>query len=141
MRCMFSWVIVVWGIFHFFAFKSSSVVSVVCFGAFGWIWADNISQYTSEFILLLLSLVISSINTGDPAWPNLCFTDDVVWLDHELFLPFATIFSFHHFAAWCSSFHQSKNYFPKLDRLFLAISVQVFFLCFFSWGYPMVCTL
>ncbi len=34
--------------------------------AFGWIWADNIARNTSEFILLLLSAVTSSINTREP---------------------------------------------------------------------------
>ncbi len=34
--------------------------------AFGWIWADNIARNTSEFILLLLSVVTSSINTREP---------------------------------------------------------------------------
>ncbi len=62
---------------HFFPFKNSLVAFAVCFGslsictvkrrpmsseAFGWIWADNIARNTSEFILLLLSAVTSSIN-------------------------------------------------------------------------------
>ncbi len=57
-------------------FKNSLVAFAVCFGslsictvkrrpmsseAFGWIWADNIARNTSEFILLLLSAVTSSI--------------------------------------------------------------------------------
>ncbi len=57
-------------IFHFFTFKNSWVAFAVCFGsssictmkrrpinfaAFGWIWAESISLYTSEFIWLLLS--------------------------------------------------------------------------------------
>ncbi len=52
--------------------------------AFGWIWADSISLYTSEFIRLLLSSVTSSLNTSNPvpleamhtAPP--CFTNYVV---------------------------------------------------------------
>ncbi len=66
---------------HFFPFKNSLVAFAVCFGslsictekrrpmsseAFGWIWADNIARNTSEFILLLLSAVTSSINTREP---------------------------------------------------------------------------
>ncbi len=66
---------------HFFPFKNSLVAFAVCFGslsictvkrrpmsseAFGWIWADNIARNTSEFILLLLSVVTSSINTREP---------------------------------------------------------------------------
>ena len=58
--------------------------------AFGWIWADNIAWNTSEFILLLLSAVTSSINTREPVplaaihahtitLPPPCFTDEVVW--------------------------------------------------------------
>ncbi len=65
----------------FFPFKNSLVAFAVCFGslsfctvkrrpmsseAFGWIWADNIARNTSEFILLLLSAVTSSINTREP---------------------------------------------------------------------------
>ncbi len=61
---------------HFFPFKNSLVAFAVCFGslsictvkrrpmsseAFGWIWADNIARNTSEFILLFLSAVTSSI--------------------------------------------------------------------------------
>ncbi len=59
--------------------------------AFGWIWADNIARNTSEFILLLLSAVTSSINTREPVplaaihahamtLPPPCFTDEVVCL-------------------------------------------------------------
>ncbi len=66
---------------HFFPFKNFLVAFAVCFGslsictvkrrpmsseAFGWIWADNIARNTSEFILLLLSAVTSSINTREP---------------------------------------------------------------------------
>ena len=54
-----------------------------------WIWADNIAWNTSEFILLLLSAVTSSINTREPVplaaihahaitQPPPCFTDEVV---------------------------------------------------------------
>ncbi len=89
---------------HFFPFKNSLVAFAVCFGslsictvkrrpmsseAFGWIWADNIARNTSEFILLLLSAVTSSINTREPVplaaihahamtLPPPCFTDEVV---------------------------------------------------------------
>ncbi len=88
---------------HFFPFKNSLVAFAVCFGsssictvkrrpmsseAFGWIWADNIARNTSEFILLLLSVVTSSINTREqfhwqphmPTLPPPCFTDEVVCL-------------------------------------------------------------
>ncbi len=91
---------------HFFSFKNSLVAFAVCFGslsictvkrhpmsseAFGWIWADNIARNTSEFILLLLSAVTSSINTREPVplaaihahamtLPPPCFTDEVVCL-------------------------------------------------------------
>ncbi len=55
------------------------------------IWADNIARNTSEFILLLLSAVTSSINTREPVplaaihahamtLPPPCFTDEVVCL-------------------------------------------------------------
>ncbi len=33
---------------------------------FGWIWAESISMYTSEFIRLLLTSVTSSLNTSNP---------------------------------------------------------------------------
>ena len=92
--------------FHFFALKNSLVAFAVCFGslsictvkrrpisseAFGWIWADNIARSTSEFILLLLSAITSSINTREPVplaaihahamtLPPPCFTDEVVCL-------------------------------------------------------------
>ena len=57
--------------------------------AFGWIWADNIVRNTSEFILLLLSAVTSSINTREPVplaaihahamtLSPPCFTEEVV---------------------------------------------------------------
>ena len=57
--------------------------------AFGWIWADKIPRNTSEFILLLLSAVTSSVNTREPVplaaihahamtLPPPCFTDEVV---------------------------------------------------------------
>ncbi len=91
---------------HFFPFKNSLVAFAVCFGslsictvkrrpmsseAFGWIWADNIARNTSEFILLHLSAVTSSINTREPiplaaihahamTLPPPCFTDEVVCL-------------------------------------------------------------
>ena len=67
--------------FHFFALKISLVAFAVWFRslsictvkwhpmsseAFGWIWADNIARNTSEFILLLLSAVTSSIITREP---------------------------------------------------------------------------
>ncbi len=87
---------------HFFPFKNSLVAFAVCFGslsictvkrrpmsseAFGWIWANNIARNTSEFILLLLSAVTSSINTREPVplaaihahamtLPPPCFTDE-----------------------------------------------------------------
>ena len=90
--------------FHFFALKNSLVAFAVCFGslsictvkrrpmsseAFGWTWADIIARNTSEFILLLLSAVTSSINTREPVplaaihvhtitLPPPCFTDEVV---------------------------------------------------------------
>ncbi len=86
--------------------QNSLVAFAVCFGslsictvkrrpmsseAFGWIWADNIARNTSEFILLLLSAVTSSINTREPVplaaihahamtLPPPCFTDEVVCL-------------------------------------------------------------
>ncbi len=89
-----------------FPFKNSLVAFAVCFGslsictvkrrpmsseAFGWIWADNIARNTSEFILLLLSAVTSSINTREPVHTGShtcprhdttppCFTDEVVCL-------------------------------------------------------------
>ncbi len=65
----------------FFTFKNSWVAFAVCFGSlsictmkhrpinfapFGWIWADSISLYTSEFFRLLLSSFTSSINTSNP---------------------------------------------------------------------------
>ncbi len=86
-------------IFHFFTFKNSWVVFSVCFGslytrtmkchainfdAIGWIWADSISLYTSEFIRLLLSSVTSSLNTSNPVPLEAmhttppCFTNYVV---------------------------------------------------------------
>lgn len=84
-------------IFHFFASKDSLVSSAKCFGSlfictvksclfnideFGWIWADSLSRYNSEFIWLLLSSVTSSLNTSDPVMchhtTSTCFTNDVV---------------------------------------------------------------
>lgn len=56
--------------------------------AFCWIWADTIAQNTSEFILILLSVVKLSINIREPVLlaalrahtmtlPPQCFTDEV----------------------------------------------------------------
>ncbi len=68
-------------IFHFITFKNSWVAFAGCFGsssicakkhhpinfaAFGWIWAESISLYTSKFIRLLLSSVTSPLNTSNP---------------------------------------------------------------------------
>ncbi len=107
-------------IIHFFYLQNSWVAFAVRFGslsicimkrrpinfaAFGWIWAESISLYTSELIRLLLSSVTSSLNTSNPvpleamqlmhhtAPP--CFTDGVVcfgsWavpsLLHSFFFP------------------------------------------------------
>lgn len=51
---------------------------------FGWIWADNISLYSLEFIRLLLSFVISSVNTSDPVPPDAyeCFAS---WCELSVF--------------------------------------------------------
>lgn len=65
--------------FHFICLKKSRVALTVCpgslsmctmkhrpgsFQAFGWMWAHNI--VLNKFILLLLSTVISSVNTREP---------------------------------------------------------------------------
>ncbi len=51
-------------------FTSSSICAMkrlpISFAAFDRIWAESISLYTSEFIRLLLSSVMSSINTSNP---------------------------------------------------------------------------
>ncbi len=103
-------------ILNFFTFKNSRVAFTVCFGSpssictmkhrpiqpFGWIWAESIPLYTSEWIRLLLSSVTSSPNTSNPvpleamhthaitALPG--FTDDVVcfgsWAVPSLFHTF-----------------------------------------------------
>ena len=66
------------------------------FEAFWWMWAEDIDWYTSEFILLFVSVIISSINTCEPiplatiyahastrhtAW----YTHDVVGIVHYLY--------------------------------------------------------
>ncbi len=149
---------------HFFPFKNSLVAFAVCFGslsictvkrrpmsseAFGWIWADNIARNTSEFILLLLSAVTSSINTREPVplagihahamtLPPPCFTDEVVCL-----------------GSWAIPFLLHTLLFPSLwYKLILVSSVhrmlfqncEGFFRCrlansnlaFLFWGSPMV---
>ncbi len=149
---------------HFFPFKNSLVAFAVCFGslsictvkrrpmsseAFGWIWADNIARNTSEFILLLLSAVTSSINTREPVplaathahamtLPPPCFTDEVVCL-----------------GSWAVPFLLHTLLFPSLwYKLILVSSVhrmlfqncEGFFRCrlansnlaFLFWGSPMV---
>ncbi len=107
--------------FHFFTFKNSWVAFAVCFGsssictmkcrpinfaAFGWIWANSISLYTSESIRLLLSSVTSSINTSNPvplealhahAFTLLHVSQMMLnALDHELFQAFSVLFSSRH---------------------------------------------
>ncbi len=54
--CSMLWVIV-----HLHCEAPSNEFWSIC-----WIWADNIARNTSEFILLLLSAVTSSINTREP---------------------------------------------------------------------------
>ena len=152
--------------FHFFALKNYLVTFAVCFGslsictvkcrpmsseAFGWIWAYNIARNTSEFILLLLSAVTSSINTREPVplaaihahamtLPPLCFTDEVVcfgsWAVPFLLhtLPFPSIW---YKLIFVSSVHRMlfqncKGFF----RCCLANSNLVWSTCF--WGSPMV---
>ncbi len=103
-------------IFHFFTFKNSRVAFAVCLGhrpvvlkrhpinfaAFGWIWADSISLYTSEFIQLLLSSVTSSINTSNPVPLEAMHSHAITLLHHvsqmmlyalELFKAFSILFS------------------------------------------------
>lgn len=43
----------------------STLCTAISFAAFGWVWAEIVALYTSEFILILLSAVITSINTSD----------------------------------------------------------------------------
>ncbi len=109
-------------IFHFFTFKNPWVAFAVCFGsssictikrrpinfaAVGWIWADSISLYTSEFIRLLLSSVTSSLNTSNPVPLEAMHAHAITLLhhvsqlmlyalDHELFQAFSILFSSCH---------------------------------------------
>ncbi len=85
-----------WVIVHLY-YKAPS--NQLC--AFGWIWAESISLYTSEFFRLLLSSVTSSLNdaraTGSHArschhTAPPCFTDDVV-----CFGSWAVLSLLHHF--------------------------------------------
>ncbi len=109
-------------IFNFFIFKNSWVAFAVCcgslstctmkrrpinFAAFGWIWAEIISLYTSEFFRLLVSSVTSSINTSNPAPLEAMHAHAITLLhrvsqmmlyalDHELFQAFCILFSSRH---------------------------------------------
>ncbi len=91
-------------------FGSSSICTMKCrpinFAAFGWIWANSISLYTSAFFRLLLSSVTSSINTSNPvpleamhacAITLLHVSQMMLYaLDHELFQAFSILFSSCH---------------------------------------------
>ncbi len=144
--------------------QNSLVAFAVCFGslsictvkrrpmsseAFGWIWADNIARNTSEFILLLLSAVTSSINTREPVplaaihahamtLPPPCYTDEVVYLGSWAVPSFSILFLFP--SLWyklilVSSVH--RMLFQNCEGFFrcrLANSN----LAFLFWGSPMV---
>ncbi len=168
-KCMLNWIQVRWLTWPLhnsplLSLQNSLVAFAVCFGslsictvkrrpmsseAFGWIWADNIARNTSEFILLLLSAVTSSINTREPVplaaihahamtLPPPCFTDEVVCL-----------------GSWAVPFLLHTLLFPSLwYKLILVSSVhrmlfqngEGFFRCrlansnlaFLFWGSPMV---
>ena len=89
-----------WIVIHLYCEAISS-------SAFCWIWAETIALYTTDFILLCLSAVKSSINISDPV-PNISHTcpchntastklDRCMYsLDHEPFLSFSIQFSSHH---------------------------------------------
>ncbi len=130
----------------FFTFKNSWVAFAVCFGSssictmkrrpinfapFDWIWAENISLYTSEFFRLLLSSVTSSINTSNPvplegmhahAITLLHHVSQMMLyaLDHELFQAFSILFSSRHSGTGQVDLNFScpKNAFPEVVCLF-----------------------
>ncbi len=148
---------------HFFPFKNSLVAFAVCFGslsictvkrcpmsseAFGWILADIIARNTSEFILLLLSAVTSSINTREPVplaaihahamtLPPPCFTDEVLCLGswavpfllHTLLFP-----SLWFKLILVSSVH--RMLFQNCEGFFRCRLALIWPSCF--WGSPMV---
>ena len=116
--------------------------------AFGWIWADNIARNTSEFILLLLSAVTSSINTREPVplaaihahamiLPPPCFTDEVVcfgswavpFLLHTVLFPSGTSWSLSLLSIGCCS---------RTVKAFLDVVWQTLIWSSFFWGSPKV---
>lgn len=131
------------------SFGSLSICCPTCFAALRWSWADSTALYTSEFMLLLLSAVASSLNTSDP-------------------VPLATIHahvihsaSSTMFGRWCGML-QTMNCFSSSQYFSISIilvQVNLGFICskrvfkalcrlfymFFwppcSWVESMVCTL
>lgn len=80
--------------FHIFCLKkswiafeslSSCIVKhhAMSLEAFGWVWADNIALYISEFILLLFSEVTSSVKPRD----SLAVLHKMMWYAPDLFPP------------------------------------------------------
>ncbi len=80
---------------------------------FGWIWAESISLYTSEFMRLFLSSVTSSLNTSNPVPLEAMHVYAITLLyhashmmlyalGHELIQAFSMLFSSRHSATGCS---------------------------------------
>ncbi len=110
------------------------------FAAFGWIWADSISLYTSEFFRLLLSYVTSSLNTSNPvpleamhahAITLLHHVSQMMFyaLDHELFQDFSILFLLVILVQVDLNFSHPKNAFPEVVWLF-----QMFFWQSLIWS-------
>ncbi len=110
------------------------------FAAFSWIWLESISLFTSEFIRLLLSSVLSSLNTSNTSHWKLCscFTPLHVTqmmlcaLDHELlqafsFLPIILV-------EVDLNFSRPKNAFPEVLWLFKVFLVKSGLVCSLWWS-------
>ncbi len=129
-----------------FTFKNSWVAFDLCFGSsliymkrhpinfapFGWIWATSISLYTLEFFQLLLSSVMSSLNTSNPVPLEAMHAHAITLLHHvsqmmlyaldnELFQTFSIPFSSRHSGTGWSSFQPSKECFSRSGLAFLDV--------------------
>lgn len=145
-------------ILHFFALRNPWVDFVVCFrccststvkcrlsfAAFGWIRAENIALYTSQFNLLFLSAVTSQLKIRDLVQPGViharaiilplqCLTVNVI-CSHEQFLSFSLLFpSFWHMLILVSSVQKKfqkcadsfKCSLSKFNLAFLLFSVSI----------------
>lgn len=114
------------------------------FVAFDWIWAENIALYTSQFNLLFLSAVTSTLNIRDLVQPGVihpraiilhlqCLTVNVI-CSHERFLSFSLLFpSFWHMLILVSSVQKKfqkcadsfKCSLSKFNLAFLFFSVSI----------------